>query len=267
MTGSLHGDSGRPSPANGPASATPSVPGMGGGMGTIAGSTGRGDRYQTILLFGAPGSGKGTQGKILGQIPGFYHLSCGEVFRTIDMASDLGRVFVEYSSRGLLVPDDATVAMWKQNMHARTVMGYYKPRSDLLVLDGIPRNVTQVQLLRDHIEVLMVVHLVCRDKDQMIGRLRRRALKENRIDDASEEVIRRRWDVYERETRPVLDQYPSSIVREVEATGSPGRILEHILEEVVPVQESHFNNPITGERITQPATPNHVHPKVVGAPA
>src|SRR5262245_55093023 len=70
------------------------------------------DRYQTILLFGAPGSGKGTQGKILGQIPGFYHLSCGEVFRTLDTGSDLGKVFMEYSSRGELVPDDVTVKMW-----------------------------------------------------------------------------------------------------------------------------------------------------------
>ena len=63
------------------------------------------DRYQTILLFGAPGSGKGTQGKILGQIPGFYHLSCGEVFRTLDTSSELGRTFMEYSSRGELVPE------------------------------------------------------------------------------------------------------------------------------------------------------------------
>ena len=49
-------------------------------------------RYQTVLLLGAPGAGKGTQGKILGQIPGFFHLSCGEVFRTIDIHSELGRV-------------------------------------------------------------------------------------------------------------------------------------------------------------------------------
>ncbi len=207
-------------------------------------------RYQTILLFGAPGSGKGTQGKILGQIPGFYHLSCGEVFRTMDVGSELGRVFVEYSSKGMLVPDDATVAMWQQNMRARTVMGLYKPNSDILLLDGIPRNVPQVKLLKDHIEVLMIIHLVCRDKDEMIGRLRRRALKENRIDDANEDVIRRRWDVYERETAPVLAEYPKEIIREVEATGSPARILERILKHVAPVQETHFHHPMTGERET-----------------
>lgn len=94
------------------------------------------DRYKTILLFGAPGSGKGTQGKILGQIPGFYHLSCGEVFRSLDIHSELGKVFYEYSSRGELVPDDVTVRMWAANINAQTILGRYKPHEDVLVLDG-----------------------------------------------------------------------------------------------------------------------------------
>lgn len=206
-------------------------------------------RYQTILLFGAPGSGKGTQGKILGQIPGFYHLSCGDVFRTIDTSSELGKTFIEYSSRGELVPDDVTVKMWQQNMHARTVLSEYKPRADLLVLDGIPRNVNQAKLLEKHINVLLIVHLMCSDKEEMIKRLRRRALKENRVDDAREEVIRRRWEVYENETAPVLNHYPKHIVRTVDAFGSPARVLQHILEAVVPIQETHFNNPVTGEPV------------------
>jgi adenylate kinase len=206
-------------------------------------------RYQTILLFGAPGSGKGTQGKILGQIPGFYHLSCGDVFRTIDTSSELGKIFIEYSSRGELVPDDVTVKMWQQNMHARTVLSAYKPHVDLLVLDGIPRNVNQAKLLEEHINVLLVVHLMCPDKEEMIKRLRRRALKENRVDDAREDVIRRRWEVYENETAPVLNYYPKEIIRTVDAIGSPARVLQHILEAVVPIQEKHFNNPVTGEPV------------------
>lgn len=204
-------------------------------------------RYQTILLFGAPGAGKGTQGKILGQVPGFYHLSCGEVFRTLDLTSEIGRTFMQFSSRGELVPDDVTIRMWQQNMHARTVLSDYKPSQDLLVLDGIPRNVHQAELMQKHINVLLVVHLVCPDKEQMIKRLRRRALKENRVDDAKEEVIRRRWQVYEKETFPVLDFYSKQIVREVDAVGSPARVLEHILEHVVPVQESHFQNSLADE--------------------
>src|ERR1043165_1142272 len=153
-------------------------------------------RYQTILLFGAPGAGKGTQGKILGSIPGFFHLSCGEVFRTLDTTSELGKTFMQYSSRGELVPDDLTVQMWQQNMAAQTVLSRFKPHHDLLVLDGIPRNVNQAKLLEQHLDVLLIVHLICSDKEKMIQRLRRRALKENRADDAREEVIRKRWDVY-----------------------------------------------------------------------
>ncbi|MDX2132663.1 MAG: nucleoside monophosphate kinase [Planctomycetota bacterium] len=217
-------------------------------------------RFQSILLFGAPGAGKGTQGKILGQIPGFYHLSCGEVFRTLDINSDLGRTFVQHSSKGLLVPDDVTVKMWHQNMHARTVLSDYKPNVDLLVLDGIPRNVNQARLLEKHINVLQVIHLVCPNKEEMVQRLHRRALKENRFDDAKEDVIRKRWQIYEKETFPVLEYYRADLVREVDATGSPARVLEHILEWVVPIQEAHFNNPITGEKIADPAPPNGVHP-------
>ena len=55
-------------------------------------------RYKTVLLFGAPGSGKGTQGKILGAIPGFYHSACGDVFRTLDLQSEMGRTFWQFSS-------------------------------------------------------------------------------------------------------------------------------------------------------------------------
>ncbi len=200
------------------------------------------DRYQTVLLFGAPGSGKGTQGKILGSIPGFYHLSCGEVFRTLNTKSDLGKLFVEHSSRGELVPDDVTIKMWQENIHAQEILSLYKPDDDLLVLDGIPRNANQARLMDKHIRVLRVIHLVCDDEKKMVDRLRRRALKENRADDAREEVIRRRWEVYKRETMPVLAHYPKDVVREVSAVGSPASVLQHILEIVVPVQESHFKN-------------------------
>jgi adenylate kinase len=199
-------------------------------------------KYQTVLLFGAPGAGKGTQGKILGKVPGFYHLSCGEVFRTLDISSELGQTFRSYSSRGELVPDEVTIKMWAENMHAQTVLSLYKPNDDLLVLDGIPRNVNQAELLEEYIEVLEVIHLVCKDKEKMVERLQRRALKENRADDAKEEVIRRRWEVYEEETSPVLDYYPAEIIKEVDALGSPASVLQHLLEVVVPVQETHFKN-------------------------
>ncbi|MCX5658681.1 MAG: nucleoside monophosphate kinase [Planctomycetota bacterium] len=197
-------------------------------------------RYKCVLLFGAPGSGKGTQGKIVGNIPGFFHFACGDVFRAIDIHSELGKIFCEYSSRGELVPDDVTVRMWAENLKARATIGFYKPKSDLLILDGIPRTVTQARIMEEHIDVLKVVHLICRDQEAMFQRLRRRALKENRLDDVDEKVIRKRWAVYEKETYPVLGYYPKDKIVEVNSLASPARVLDDILRVIVPAQEHHF---------------------------
>jgi len=197
-------------------------------------------RYKSVLLFGAPGAGKGTQGRVIGAIPGFYHCSCGDVFRNIDISSPLGKIFYEHSSRGELVPDEVTVKMWANAIHAHTVLGQYKPDIDIMLLDGIPRTLEQAKLMDEHIDVILVVHLVCHDQDAMIHRLRRRALKENRHDDADEKVIRHRWEVYEEETAPLLSHYPKDMIVEVEAIESPAQVLHDILDYVVPAQDKHF---------------------------
>ncbi|MEM8737897.1 MAG: nucleoside monophosphate kinase [Planctomycetota bacterium] len=197
-------------------------------------------KYKTVLLFGAPGAGKGTQGAILGRIPGFYHCACGDVFRNVDITSALGKAFYEHSSRGELVPDEITVKMWAEAIHARTILGDYKPAADLLILDGIPRTLEQAHIMDEHIEVLQVIHLTCGDEQAMFERLRRRAIKSNRHDDADEKVIRHRWEVYERETAPVLDHYAAEKIVKVDSIGSPGRILHDILDTAVPQQDEHF---------------------------
>jgi len=110
-------------------------------------------RYKSILLFGAPGSGKGTQGKILGSIPGIYHSACGDVFRSLDLQSEMGRVFWQFSSRGELVPDEFTVQLWKNYIKGMEMINQFHPETDLLVLDGIPRNVKQAELLEDTLDV------------------------------------------------------------------------------------------------------------------
>lgn len=203
-------------------------------------------RYKTILLFGAPGTGKGTQGKILGAIPGFFHLSCGEVFRTLNPHSEIGKIFSEYSSRGELVPDDVTIRMWQQHIAAQEALSIFRPSEALLILDGIPRNTNQAALMDKHIEVLNVIHLTCDDEQQMFKRLRKRALRENRVDDAEESVIRRRWEVYSEETRPVLEHYPEPVVSKVNAVGTPAEVLLKILEILAPLQKRYFANALEG---------------------
>lgn len=205
------------------------------------------DRAQTILLFGPPGVGKGTQGKILATIPGFFHSSTGEIFRNLDINSEIGRLFYQYSSRGELVPDDVTIRIWSQNLYACTILGLFKPHQDLLVLDGMPRNVNQANLLYKHINVLRVINLTCSDTEALFDRMRKRAMKFNRVDDAQADVIRRRFEVYQAETRPVLEYYPPEIVVDIDALGSPAQVLRNILDAIVPIQNEHFHNPLGGD--------------------
>lgn len=199
-------------------------------------------RHKTLLLFGAPGVGKGTQGKILGSIPGFFHLSSGDIFRALDANSELGKIFHDYSSRGELVPDDVTIAICTEYISNLTGTNEYNPDTSLLILDGIPRNVNQARLMEEHVDVLKVIHLVCEDLETLIKRLRGRAIKENRTDDARESVIQRRWEVYREETSPLLDHYSESIISNVNGIGSPAEVLYRILEILAPLQNDHLDN-------------------------
>lgn len=193
-------------------------------------------KYRTLLIFGAPGSGKGTQGAALGSLPRFYHCACGSVFRSIDTRSAVGQEFLHYSSKGQLVPDSVTVRLWKDHIENVIHMGYFKPDIDYLVLDGIPRVVHQAELMADMITVRKIFHLTCPDREQLVFRLKKRALKENRLDDANEEVIRRRLETYERECKPVLDYYGAERVQVIDATQTPAEVMLEILGTVTRIQ-------------------------------
>jgi len=186
-------------------------------------------KYRTVLLFGAPGSGKGTQGKILGSVPNFFHFACGDAFRNLRIDDPLGRVFIEYSSRGQLVPDEPTITLWAKNIQASTLDGEFNPERDTLVLDGIPRNVQQARMLKDTLDVQAVCNLTCADMNKMTERLQRRALRENRLDDANLDVIRRRLETYEQETKPALDYYGPKLVHTIDSTQSPIDVLRDML--------------------------------------
>ncbi len=186
-------------------------------------------KYRSILLFGAPGAGKGTQGKVLGVIPNFFHCACGDVFRNLRPDSALGKVFIEYSSRGQLVPDETTIELWRQNIENTTQIGRFHPEQDTLVLDGIPRNVHQAEILRDTLKVVAVFYLKSSDEKKLIARIQRRAIKENRLDDANLAVIRERLKVYDKETKPVLNFYGRKLVHNINADQSPAKVLADIL--------------------------------------
>jgi len=193
-------------------------------------------RRPAILILGAPGSGKGTQGRILGTVPRFVHFACGDVFRSLDTRTPLGQKFVEHSSKGELVPDELTVELWNTQLKNWADMHSYKPDIDFLVLDGIPRNVRQAEIMKEHVEVIQVFHLSCPNREELARRMRKRALKENRLDDASDLVIEQRIQTYEAETKPLLDFYGEGLVTDVDATKPPIEVLNKIINKVVTLE-------------------------------
>lgn len=186
------------------------------------------DKYKAFIFLGAPGCGKGTQGQILGSIPRFYHFSMGDAFRSMDTRTPIGQEFIAYSRRGELVPDELTIRYFKQQIDARAVLHMFKPDIDILILDGIPRSIEQANLLEEHIEVLQLFHLSCPNREELITRIRKRALKEGRLDDASDEIIQRRIRAYEESTRDLVEHY-SDRRAAINANQAPIKVTQDIL--------------------------------------
>lgn len=189
----------------------------------------------SILLFGCPGSGKGTQGVALGQIPNLMHLAMGDIFRALDKASPIGLEFLSYSTEGMLVPDELTVRVFCAHVEEKIQAGKINPKYHTLILDGIPRTTTQVKLLSEVIDVKRIVHLMIDDRDALVTRLMKRAAKSNRPDDADRGVIENRIEVYERETHPVLDAYPQRLIAKVNADQHPLSVLRDIADSLIAV--------------------------------
>ncbi len=188
------------------------------------------DKYPSILMFGGPGSGKGTQGVVIGNMPNLVHLAMGDIFRGLDKESEIGKEFLSYSTKGLLVPDELTSRVFRHHVDTKIEAGDIDLSYHTLILDGIPRTVEQVKLLGEVIAVKRIVHLVMEDREALIARLMGRAKKSNRPDDADRSVIENRIDVYERETRPVLDAYPKKLLARVNGDQPPLAVLRDVAE-------------------------------------
>ncbi|MEK7729106.1 MAG: nucleoside monophosphate kinase, partial [candidate division KSB1 bacterium] len=181
--------------------------------------------YNVVLLFGPPGSGKGTWGKILGMLPGFYHVSTGDMFRSLNVESKLGQSVIAIIRNGELVPDEITFNMLQEHLKNVALIGTFRPKKDVLVLDGFPRTPRQAEMLQRMAQVRIILRLDCADREILIARLHRRAVLEGRADDASEEVIRHRFEIYAQQIQSTLAFYPHELMANIEATTPPVRIL------------------------------------------
>jgi len=190
-------------------------------------------KYKTILLFGAPGAGKGTWGKMLGGMPGYCHVSSGDMFRGLDPDSEIGKRCASYAEKGELVPDDVTVRLWEDHMTRLAESGGFAPETDWLLLDGLPRNLAQAEMLDGHLEIKGILELNCPDEGILVARLSKRALIEGRQDDADENTIRNRFRVYREATAQMLSHYPEELVMEIDVSVPVIAILHQISSELV----------------------------------
>lgn len=157
-----------------------------------------------ILLLGPQGSGKGTQAKRIASEYGIPHVSTGEMFRAaIGSGSELGERVRPILESGQLVPDDLTIEVIRERL-AEDDAG------DGFILDGFPRTMAQAEaldgLLSEIGRELDVVLYFQLDDEVAFARIRGRAEEEGRTDDAPD-VIRRRLEIYHRETEPLADYY------------------------------------------------------------
>jgi len=185
------------------------------------------------LIFGPPGSGKGTQARFISSEFGLTHLSTGEVLRAeAAEGSEEGRQVATLMKAGQLVPDPVMVRIVSERLSRN-------PDEDVL-LDGFPRTVEQSRALDELLEsegrkVDLVVALTA-PEEELIGRLLQRAQVQNRADD-TRQAIEERMHEYHARTEPVLAHYRAGGVpgAEVDGVGDPGDVFGRIREAVRPV--------------------------------
>lgn len=179
-----------------------------------------------IVLMGPPGAGKGTQAVVIAEKLGIPHISTGDIFRAnVTAGTALGVEAKRFMDAGEYVPDSVTNAMVRDRLaQADAAQGF--------LLDGYPRTLDQINELDDILTGLgaAVEHVVeiTADTDEVVARLLNRAIEQGRADD-TEDVIRRRLEVYAEQTAPLTDLYGSrGLLVKVDGLGAVAEVTSRI---------------------------------------
>jgi adenylate kinase len=180
-----------------------------------------------VLFIGPPGVGKGTQAKRLVEALGVPHVASGDMLReAVANGTPLGLQAARYMESGELVPDDLVIAMIEVRLgRPSAVCGY--------VLDGFPRNVRQAEALTETLgdEAIDTVLVLDVSEGEIVQRLLRRAGIEGRPDD-DEPTIRRRLEVFRRETEPLIGYYGDKVQR-VDGVGTINEVFCRVIKGMV----------------------------------
>jgi len=189
-----------------------------------------------LILMGPPGAGKGTQATHIAARYGIPAISTGDIFRAnVTQGTPLGVEAKRYMDAGEYVPDEVTNSMVRNRID--------EPDAEPgFLLDGYPRTLAQVQELDGMIKhtghELDAVVVLTVDQDEIVQRLLQRAETEGRADD-TEDVIRRRMEVYTEQTAPLIDVYRDrGILLEVDGMGEVDEVTERIMTALDGVSES-----------------------------
>lgn len=188
-----------------------------------------------IVIFGAPGSGKGTQSERVADRFGLNHISTGDVLREeIRKGGELGRTAKQYIDQGQLIPDQLMVDILADVLdHLENSKG--------VIFDGFPRTIRQAEelkkLLKERGQEISIMLDLNVPEEELISRLINRGKNSGRADD-NEETIRKRLDVYYSQTRPLADWYKNEgIYCYIEGYGDLEKITSMICEEIMKVKE------------------------------
>jgi len=187
---------------------------------------------KAFYLIGPPASGKGTHGKLIGGLPGYFHFSMGQAFRSMKPKSAeerkaLQRVH-ELTSEGYLADDDLAHRIFEDYFAGLTASRLFDPVNQTLILDGIPRRRSQAEWLRSRVELIRVIQFVC-DEQVIFKRVEKRAMQEGRADDKLD-VVRTRLKVYTEELDPMINFFPPEKVVKVNSDDTPLRVLRQVLQ-------------------------------------
>jgi adenylate kinase len=189
-----------------------------------------------LIFMGPPGAGKGTQAQVVADRFGIPAISTGDIFRSnVSQGTELGVEAKRYMDAGEYVPDSVTNLMVRHRID--------EPDAEKgFLLDGYPRTLAQVDELDGMIKHtghrLDAVIVLTVDPDELVRRLTARAQSEGRSDD-TEDVIRRRQEVYTEQTEPLIEVYRGrSLLHEVDGIGEVDEVTSRILDSLAQVQES-----------------------------
>jgi adenylate kinase len=179
-----------------------------------------------LILMGPPGAGKGTQATVIADRLGIPAISTGDIFRAnVSRGTPLGVEAKRYMDAGEYVPDSVTNAMVRDRIAQADARGGF-------LLDGYPRTVAQVEeldaMLREQGAALDAVVVLTVDRDEVVQRLLKRAEVEGRADD-TEDVIRRRQEVYAEQTAPLIEVYAGhGVLTEVDGMGAVDEVTARV---------------------------------------